>query len=67
MIVPDRIGHVVIKVRDIERTRKFYTDVMGLTVMMEIPKIKMAFFASHGRDHHELGCVEVGAEAPGPQ
>jgi catechol 2,3-dioxygenase len=67
MIVPDRIGHVVIKVRDIERSRQFYTDVMGLKLMMEIPKIKMAFFASNGRDHHEIACVEVGADAPGPQ
>jgi catechol 2,3-dioxygenase len=67
MIVPDRIGHVVIKVRQLERSRHFYTDVMGLTLMMEIPKIKMAFFASHGRDHHELACIEVGADAPGPQ
>ncbi len=67
MIVPDRIGHVVIKVRDLERSRHFYTDVMGLTLMMEIPKLKMAFFASHGRDHHELACAEVGQDAPGPQ
>src|SRR5271169_5294819 len=67
MIVPDRIGHVVIKVRDIERSRQFYTDVMGLKLMMEIPKIKMAFFASNGRDHHEFACVEVGADARGPQ
>ena len=34
---------LVIKVRDIERSRQFYTDVMGLKLMMEIPKIKMAF------------------------
>jgi catechol 2,3-dioxygenase len=67
MIVPDRIGHVVIKVRDLERSRKFYTDVMGLKLMMEAPKIKMAFLASNGRDHHEIGLVEVGADAPGPQ
>jgi catechol 2,3-dioxygenase len=67
MIVPDRIGHVVIKVRDLERSRNFYTDVIGLKLMMEAPKIKMAFFASNGRDHHELGCIEVGADAPGPQ
>ena len=65
MIVPDRIGHVVIKVRDIERSRKFYTEVMGLQLMMELPKIKMAFFASNGRDHHEIACMEVGADAPG--
>ncbi|MBE3602334.1 VOC family protein [bacterium] len=67
MIVPDRIGHVVIKVRDLERSKKFYTEVLGLTQMMEIPEIKMAFFASNARDHHELACVEVGADAPGPR
>jgi catechol 2,3-dioxygenase len=67
MIVPDRIGHVVIKVRDLERSRQFYTSVLGLKLMMEIPQIKMAFFASNGRDHHELACVEVGQNAPGPQ
>jgi catechol-2,3-dioxygenase len=64
MIVPDRIGHVVIKVRDLERSRNFYTDVIGLKLMMEAPKIKMAFFASNGRDHHELGCIEVGPMRP---
>jgi catechol 2,3-dioxygenase len=54
-------------VRDLERSRKFYTEVMGLKLMMEAPKLKMAFLASNGRDHHEIGLVEVGAEAPGPQ
>src|ERR1700730_15456673 len=67
MIKPDRIGHVVIKVRDIERSKKFYTEVIGLQQMMELPQIKMAFFASNGRDHHELACVEVGADASANQ
>jgi catechol 2,3-dioxygenase len=67
MIKPERIGHVVIKVRDIERSKKFYTEILGLQQMMELPKLKMAFFASNGRDHHELACVEVGAEAAGNQ
>lgn len=65
MIVPDRIGHVVIKVRELERSRKFYTEVLGLKQMMELPKLKMAFFASNGRDHHELACIEVGKDAEG--
>lgn len=64
MIRPDRIGHVVIKVHDLERSRKFYTGVMGLTEMAIMPEIKMAFFASNGRDHHEIAVVEVGANAP---
>jgi catechol 2,3-dioxygenase len=67
MIKPERIGHVVIKVRDIERSKKFYTEVLGLQQMMELPQLKMAFFASNGRDHHEIACVEVGADAAGNQ
>ncbi len=63
MIVPDRIGHVVIKVRDLERSREFYTQVVGLQQMMDLPQLKMAFFASNGRDHHELACIEVGKDA----
>ena len=30
MIRPERIGHVVIKVRDLEHSAKFYSEVMGL-------------------------------------
>jgi catechol 2,3-dioxygenase len=67
MIKPERIGHVVIKVRDLERSKKFYTEVLGLQLMMELPQLKIAFFASNGRDHHELGCAEVGADALGNQ
>jgi catechol 2,3-dioxygenase len=67
MVKPDRIGHVVIKVRDIERSKKFYTEVLGLQQMMELPQLKAAFFASNGRDHHELACFEVGADAAAAQ
>jgi catechol 2,3-dioxygenase len=66
MIQPDRIGHVVIKVRDLARSTKFYSEVLGLRVMKEEPGFKMVFLASHGRDHHELAVMEVGADAAGP-
>jgi catechol 2,3-dioxygenase len=55
----------VIKVRDLERSRKFYTEVMGLQLMMENSQIRGAFFASNGRDHHEIACIEVGKDAEG--
>jgi catechol-2,3-dioxygenase len=42
MINPDRIGHVVLKVRNLERSRQFYSEVLGLEVMFEIPG--MAFW-----------------------
>jgi catechol 2,3-dioxygenase len=64
MIKPDRIGHVVLKVRDIERTKKFYTEVLGLEIMQFEPSIKMAFFASNRRDHHEIAAIEVERTAP---
>lgn len=67
MIKPERIGHVVIKVRDLERSKKFYGEVLGLQLMMELPQPKIAFYASNGRDHHEIGLAEVGADAAGPQ
>jgi catechol 2,3-dioxygenase len=65
MINTDRIGHVVLKVRDLARSRRFYHEVMGLDVMSEMPG--MAFLASHRRDHHEIGLMEVGDGAEGPK
>jgi catechol 2,3-dioxygenase len=67
MIHTERIGHIVIKVRELERSRKFYTDVLGLTETMVMKEAKMAFFASNARDHHEIAVAEVGADAAGPQ
>ena len=64
MIKPDRIGHVVLKVRDIERSKKFYSEILGLEIMKFEPAIKMAFFASNGRDHHEIAAIEVEPTAP---
>jgi catechol 2,3-dioxygenase len=63
MICPDRIGHVVLKVRDLERSKKFYAEVLGLQIMKVEPSIRMAFFASSGRDHHEIAAIEIDGNA----
>jgi len=65
MIHAERIGHVVIKVRNLERSRKFYTEILGMDVMMEIPAIPGCFLANNRRDHHEIALFEVGAEGDG--
>lgn len=65
MIRAERIGHVVIKVRDLERSRKFYTEVLGMDVMMDVPAIRGVFLANNRRDHHEIALFEVGREAEG--
>lgn len=67
MIRPERIAHVVIKVRDLERSRKFYTEVLGMDIMMEAPQIRGCFLANNRRDHHELALIEVGPQAEGPR
>jgi catechol 2,3-dioxygenase len=66
MIHPDRIGHIVIKVRSLERSRRFSTEVLGLELMKELPEAKMIFLASNRRDHHELALAEVGERAGAP-
>ncbi len=67
MIHPDRIGHIVLKVRSLERSRPFYTEVLGLEVMKELPQVKMFFLASNRRDHHEIALAEVGESAGAPK
>jgi catechol 2,3-dioxygenase len=64
MIRPERLGHVVVKVRNLERSKKFYQEVIGLDLMGEVPEFRIAFLASNRRDHHELGLLEVGEDAP---
>jgi catechol 2,3-dioxygenase len=66
MIRPERLGHVVIKVRDLEKSRQFYTEVLGMDVMNYSPELRILFLANNRRDHHELALLEVGREAPAP-
>ena len=58
------LGHVVLYVRDLERSRRFYGDVLGWgEVRGDTPVgIPAAAFPS-GRKHHELLLIEVGSDA----
>jgi catechol-2,3-dioxygenase len=55
------LGHAVLYVRDLERSRHFYGELLGL------PEIEPAFPGaaafSGGRTHHELLLIEVGPGA----
>jgi catechol-2,3-dioxygenase len=59
------LGHVVLYVRDLERSRAFYRDVLGFREIFAVPA---AAVYSSGRTHHELLLLAVGADAqPIPQ
>ncbi len=61
-----RLGHVVLKVRDLARSEAFYTDVVGLAVTGRLPG-RMVFFVVPGSPaSHDFAIWQVGADAPGP-
>ena len=58
------LGHVVFYVRDLERSVKFYTEVVGLGLKGRIFDARAALL-SGGSTHHELLLIQVG-DARGP-
>ena len=58
------LGHVVFYVRDLERSVRFYSDVVGLSLTGKIFNNRAAILTG-GSTHHELLLIEVG-EADGP-
>jgi catechol 2,3-dioxygenase len=58
------LGHVVFYVKDLERSLRFYRDLLGFKEVGRIFHGAAAALTS-GRTHHELLLIQVG-EAPGP-
>jgi catechol 2,3-dioxygenase len=57
------MGHIHLQVAHLEEARRFYTDAIGLDLMIEIPG--QASFVSSGGYHHHLGMnVWAGVGAP---
>ncbi len=61
-IRPRKLGHIVLMVRDIERSVAFYTEVLGLEVSDWIGD-QMCFLRC-GADHHDLALAQISADAP---
>jgi catechol 2,3-dioxygenase len=62
-----RIGHVHLKVADLERALKFYRDVLGLEVTQRMGR--QAAFLSAGGYHHHIGLntwESAGGRPPAP-
>ena len=66
MVKPKRLGHLVLRVRDVARSERFYADVLGLHVTSTVPGM-MVFMSASGDASHELALMSIGADAPGPE
>jgi catechol 2,3-dioxygenase len=65
MLHPMGVGHVVLKVRDLDRSLAFYRDLLGFRVTSEMSNV-MIFLSATGESHHDLALLRVGDSAPSP-
>ena len=60
------LGHVSLFVRDLDATRRFYGDLLGLAETGTGQDGRIVFFSA-GVHHHDLSCALARAAGPGPQ
>lgn len=62
MIQARKLGHVVLNVRDAEKSKEFYTRALGLKLAYE-DRDRGAVFLSFGTQHHDLALFQLATGA----
>lgn len=63
--VPTQLGHIALRVRDVDRAVEFYRDVLGLQLKHRAGP--MAFLGIRPDASHEIALFPLPADAPGPE
>ena len=65
-MAPKQLGHLVVKVRDLDRAEDFYTRILGLTVTAKFEG-NAVFMSANTELSHELLIVSPEDDARGPE
>ena len=65
-LAPKQLGHLVLKVRNLDRAEDFYTRILGLTVTQKYAG-HAVFMSANTELSHELAIIAVDDDAPGPE
>ena len=58
-----KVGHVVLGVRDPQRSIKFYTEALGMELVNVLEEMQMAFLSFGERDH-DIAVIKVPDDQP---
>ncbi len=61
------LGHVVLKVRNLQRSEDFYSGILGMRISLRLFDPPMTFLSlKTTENHHDFALMELGPVAPAP-